>query len=251
MTPRPSPRCSAPTPKASEPVDSPLARTFMQARHYTPGPRTRGPVLYLVIHDMEAPEGPNTAENVGRWFAGPDSTGSTQYGVDNNSAVGYVHERDIAWGAPGLNHNGIHLELAGYARQTAAQWADLYSLQVFRIAIPLARDICQRNHIPMTYRDATQLRAQVPGITTHRAGSQAFKPGGHTDPGPDFPMTWFIRCVNGTTPPPLTLWALPTGAIVRPLSMTRGERVATPAEVQDKYLNRGWVQVPHAGPVVY
>lgn len=226
--------------------DSALVEAVMPALHYTPGPRSRGPVRYVVVHDMEAPEGPLTAENVGRWFQNPASTGSTQYGVDNNSRVQYVREADIAWGAPGLNHNGIHVELAGYARQSPAEWWDTYSLQMFRLAIPLVRDICTRHHIPIAYRTAPQLRADVPGITTHRQGSLAFKPNGHTDPGPSFPMEWFVRCVNGTEPPPLTLWALPDGAIVRPRGPAMpAQRIGSPTEVAERYLQRGWVQVAH------
>jgi len=229
------------------PADSPLASSVMPALHYTKGPRSRGPVRYVVVHDMEAPEGPLTAENVGRWFQNPASSGSTQWGVDNNSRVQYVREADIAWGAPGLNHNGIHVELAGYARQTAAEWWDTYSLQMFRLAIPLVRDICTRHRVPMAFRTAAALRADVPGITTHREGSLAFKPGGHTDPGPEFPMDWFVRCVNGTEPLPLTLWTLPDGAIVRPRTIgLPAQRIGSPAEVQDRYLARGWVLVGHA-----
>jgi len=48
----------------------------------------------------------------------------------------------------GMEWDGIHVELAGYARQTAAEWWDTYSLQMFRLAIPLVRDGCPHNREP-------------------------------------------------------------------------------------------------------
>ncbi len=52
-------------------TDSRLASSFVQARLYRVNPGR--PLRVIVLHDMEAPEGPRTAENCATYFAGPDA----------------------------------------------------------------------------------------------------------------------------------------------------------------------------------
>ena len=68
-----------------------------------------------------------SAESVARWFSRPSAQVSAHYCVDVDSIVQCVRERDIAWHARGGNAKSIGIELAGYARQTKAEWADAYS----------------------------------------------------------------------------------------------------------------------------
>jgi N-acetyl-anhydromuramyl-L-alanine amidase AmpD len=176
-----------------------LTIPFVQARNYTPANRTK--VDLIVIHDMEAPEKPDTAESVAKWFAGPTAPqASAHYCVDDDSIVMCVREKDVAWHAPGANSNGIGLEHAGYASQGAADWADPYSEAMLNISALLVRDICTRWQIPMNYVDAAGLLARQRGITTHLQVTNAFRQGDHTDPGPNFPMTHYIELVRGAQP---------------------------------------------------
>src|SRR4051794_37904817 len=101
---------------------------FIQAKNYTPT-KSRS-IDLLVIHDMEAPETGDTAENVAHYFANQpkgSSGSSAHYCIDNNSVVQCVRDHDVAWHAPGANHDGLGFEHAGYARQTAQEWNDAYS----------------------------------------------------------------------------------------------------------------------------
>ena len=173
------------------PTDSPIARSFLQAKSYTKGPR-RGPITVVVMHDMEAPETTKTAENVAQYFA-TTAPASAHYCVDSDSVVQCVREGDIAWHAPGANANGVGVELAGYAKQTAADWADPYSHAMLILAAQLVADICKRNKIPAVYVDAAGLKAGKHGITMHRDATAAFHQSTHTDPGPNFPMGMFVR----------------------------------------------------------
>ena len=112
------------------------------ARNFTPASRSRGDVKYVVLHTMESPEEADTAENVAAWFAGSTAPQtSAHYAVDNNSIVGMVDESDIAWAAPGANTNGMHIEHAGQAAQTAAQWQDAYSRGELNESAKLCADI--------------------------------------------------------------------------------------------------------------
>lgn len=239
--------------------DSLLARSFVQAKYYTRGPRTKGGIGYIVIHDMEAPEGPTTAENVASYFTHPLRPSSAHWNIDNNSIVQSVKETDIAWHCPGLNHNGIGIEHAGYARQTAAEWADPYSTATLTLSAALAAERAAHWDIPTVWRNAKDLRAGKRGFTSHREGSIAFNPGGHSDPGPNFPIDWYMgKVTHSSTPPPVPpasetaptaiaqkhLWSLPDGAIVQPRDNASALRLATPAQVQ-RFVAAGWTVHPH------
>lgn len=152
----------------------------------------------IVVHDMEADETQLTAENVARWFATvrPSPT-SAHYCVDNDSIVQSVQLRDVAFAAPNANRNGIHIELAGYARQTRADWLDEFSTETLLNAAELiATVIAPKTGIPVVFRNADALKRHERGITTHLEVTKAFNPGGHTDPGPNFPMAGFIGAIE-------------------------------------------------------
>lgn len=107
---------------------------FIQASGYTRATYPR--VVNLIpLHVMEARQGSNTAEAVGVWFSKPQMKtpgpvlpgfgprASAHAGVDQDSVVQYVLPGDVAWGAPGGNSNGYHVEHAGYSAETDADWA--------------------------------------------------------------------------------------------------------------------------------
>lgn len=186
-----------------EPDAGRLVDAVIPARHYT---RTGGRrVDLVVIHSMEAPEKPATAENVARWFAGPSAPkASAHYCVDQDSIVQGVLERDVAWAAPGANHDGIQVELAGYARQTRSDWFDPPSRAMLeRQVVPLVADICRRHRIPAVWLTATDLQAGAKGITSHVNVSRAFRRSDHTDPGAGFPHDWLIAQVRELLEPPV------------------------------------------------
>lgn len=173
---------------------------FLQAANYNAVPvRT---IDLLVIHDMEMPETVHTAEDCANFFHHQPrgSNGSSaHYCLDNNSAVQCVHDHDVAWAAPGANHNGLHFELAGRASQTPGQWRDKFDLQMLEIAAHLMALKAHRYHIPIHHVGPEGLRKGHSGITTHRditdsgIGGAA---GTHQDPGPNFPLFDFIQSVR-------------------------------------------------------
>lgn len=170
------------------------ANSYIQARHYHRG-RVR-PIGLVVIHDMEAPELATTAESVARYFQTTDRPASAHYNVDSDSIVCSVQEQDTAFHARGVNADGIGIEHAGYARQTTEQWLDLYGVAMLTRSAKLTADLCARYSIPVRFVDAAGLKRGDRGITTHKAASDAFNPGGHHDPGPNFPMDLYLAWVN-------------------------------------------------------
>lgn len=185
---------------------------FIPARFFTPTSGRK--VNYVVIHTMETPEGLTTAENVAFWFAGSTSPrASAHYCVDMNSVVQSVLEKDVAWAAPGANHDGIQIELAGKAGQTDEQWDDPYSQTELKLAALLVADICRRHNIPAVQVSTAGVLNGVRGITGHANVSQAFKGSDHWDPGPNFPWNEFIAEVQkALRPKPLTKWPVPIPA---------------------------------------
>lgn len=169
---------------------------FIRARHYTEGPR-RGPIELVVIHTMESPEKPDTAEAVARWFAGSTAPmASAHYCIDNNSVVQCVKDSDIAWAAPGGNHNGLQLEHAGRAVQTGSDWNDIYSRTMLARSAKLTAQLCVRHRIPIKWLSVMDLKTGRAGITSHANISAAFHKSSHTDPGPNFPVARYLQLVR-------------------------------------------------------
>ena len=164
-----------------------------------PSFKTR-PVDVVVMHTMEAPETSMTAENVAAWFGGvnpkyPPPKASAHYCVDNDSVIQCVRESDVAWHAPGANHNGIGVEMAGFAKQTKEQWEDEFSLAMLRRAACLVARLCREHKIPVTLLTPEDLKAKKRGLCGHDTVTKAFGGGTHWDPGPWFPWDTFLMLV--------------------------------------------------------
>lgn len=169
---------------------------FIQARNFNLANRDH--VRLIVVHTMENPEKPGTALGVARWFAGPQAPqASAHYCVDSATVVQCVKETDVAWGAPSANRDGVHIEHAGYGRQTLADWSDDYSSQMIRLSAQLAAEIAARWGIePRRLTIAEVADGKTPGFCGHADVTAAFRTkGGHIDPGPNFPWALYIARV--------------------------------------------------------
>lgn len=180
---------------------------FVQAKGFNRA--NRDVVHWIVLHTMEASEKGTTAEAVAEYFRTTDK-GSAHFCIDVDSVVGCVRLEDIAWGAPGANRYGAHLEHAGFARQTAAEWQDDYSQAMLaRSAAVAVQRIQTRFGMPTQFIDRDKLKAakkildagqKLPdglrGVTTHHEVSQAFKLSTHYDPGPHFPMAQYLELMR-------------------------------------------------------
>lgn len=173
---------------------------FIQAKHYTPvsedHPRK---VRLIVIHSMESEEKGETAENVARYFQTTEKPASAHYNIDNNSVVQCVQCKDVAYGAPGANRDGIHLEHAGRAKQTAAQWNDEYSSAMLKLSAEVCAMLCKKFGIPPVWLSPADLAAGKKGLTSHANVTlwqkSLGKPGSHTDPGEGFPVQKYCAMV--------------------------------------------------------
>ena len=167
---------------------------FVESPHATPA---RGRVVDVVVmHTMEIAERSDAAAICARWFQSRVSRVSAHYCVDAGTVIQCVREKDVAWHARGGNDRSIGVELAGFARQTSAEWADEYSAAVLSRAAQLVADICRRRRIPVRWLGAGDLVARRRGVTGHAEVSSAFRKSDHWDPGDAFPVEAFLDRVR-------------------------------------------------------
>lgn len=157
----------------------------------------------IVLHCMESAEASTTAERCAAYFATlpPDTPKAKQtsshYMLDCDTVVQGVLDHHIAYHAAGANQTGIGLEHAGYARQSRAEWLDPFGDRMLGLSVQLAARLCRRWDIPATFLRAGDLQQKnKAGITTHREVSVAFGRSTHSDPGPGFPIAWYIERVQ-------------------------------------------------------
>lgn len=157
--------------------------TRFRARR-TSGTRRLAAISLGVVHCTQGP----TALAAASWFANPRSQGSAHDVVDGNRCYRTLPPSVIPWGAPGANGRGWHLELAGFADWTRAQWLAHPAL-LNRGAYKLAWN--GRGLFPMVRLSRAELRAGARGVVDHKTCSAVFG-GSHWDPGPNFPWDVFM-----------------------------------------------------------
>lgn len=175
---------------------------FVPAMYSRPFTGTRK-IRLIVIHSMEFEEKGDTAETCACYFQNPcDERGTprpsaTHLCIDNNSIVRCVLDNNIAGAAPGANHDGLQIELAGFARQTESEWLDDYGKQLLDNAANAAAQFCLKYDIPVRHLTNDELAdGQSKGFTSHAQVSEVFKQSNHWDPGPGFPWKLFLEKVE-------------------------------------------------------
>src|SRR4051812_10470169 len=186
---------------------------------FIPAPNSGGTYtkVLLVVHDTEGPETVGGARGVIAYW-NKARTGSTQFVVDAKEIVQGVRETAYAWAAgTTANKYGIHVEHVGYASQTRDDWHDPYSTAELTLSAELFAELAHKHGIPIRRLTVEQIRHAVAtgnpadgGFCGHADITKAF-PGetSHTDPGPNFPWSWFMSMVReaaapapAPTPPP-------------------------------------------------
>lgn len=163
--------------------------------HYYEG---REKILRLIVlHTMEAPEGPQTAENIAAYFASGDVVASAHACVDQDSVVVCLPPSDTAFAAPGANADGYQIEHAGYASQDGAGWADAESQSMLRLSAAHARSIALAAGIPLRHLSDDELAAGAAGFVGHDQVSRVYRRSDHWDPGTSFPWSQYMGLVNG------------------------------------------------------
>ena len=154
------------------------------------------PIRVIVMHVMESPEKGNTAENVAHYFQNIPRPASAHICVDSDSIVQCVKDNDVAYAAPGVNRDGIHIEQAGFSSQSGAEWLDPYGILMINKAADAAAQYCLKYDIPPVRLSLKELKDGKKGIIGHWDATQVYKPNNHhTDPGESYPWQFFLTRV--------------------------------------------------------
>jgi hypothetical protein len=175
---------------AADPLKAPASLAYFPAAHSS-GPRQASQIKIIVLHSTEG----DTAAGAASWFHNPASGASTQIVCDDKIVYRCVADLVIPWAAPGANHQGLHIEHAGYAKWNWAKWMTHRNM-LKRSAYQAAR-WCKRYSIPPVWLSPDDLKAGKKGFTSHLNCTLAFPGGSHTDPGPGFPRWYYLRLVKG------------------------------------------------------
>lgn len=181
---------------------------FKQAKYFYSGRRQPKRTL-VIIHDMEVKQGATTAENVVNLFHGSNSPrASFHFAVDLNSISQGVKVGDTAWGAPHANHDGVHIEHAGYARQSRLEW--LREESMLNLSTALTAEIIfglgMYVQIKPRFLSDDEVMRGLSGLIQHRDLTRIYGPiGGHSDPGQNFPkdvyeekLRWWLPQIKET-----------------------------------------------------
>lgn len=174
---------------------------FLAAKSYSSfWPGRRNVPTVLVIHTAECFERTGAADDVAAYFAGlrgPAPLASAHFVVDDELVTQCVRLGDEAWHAPGCNYQGIGIEHAGYAAQTAEEWADAFSKKELTVSARLTKKLATLFNIPIVKLSPDDLVAKKSGFAGHVDVTNAFNKGiGHQDPGPHFPFEEYLQLVR-------------------------------------------------------
>lgn len=174
---------------------------FVQARNYSLRYPRQREITLVVIHTMECHDTRlDAAEDVADWFAGrtryTPPMASAHYNIDLDSLVQCVREVDVAWHANQVNDRSVGIEHAGFARQTADDWADAPSSAILLQSARLVARICRERSIPLRRLSPEEIRSGEPGLCGHVDVTRAYgNKSGHTDPGEHFPWASYLALV--------------------------------------------------------
>lgn len=221
----------------------------LQAYHVSSG--ANAPVHRVVIHATAPGLGGihasdnGEARNTAHYFQSPTSGGSAHYIEDGSDEEHCVHDAAIAWHAP-PNTGSIGIEICAEAHYDAAQWGTNEVKACMEKAAARCAELCHRFGLPVVHLHAADLLAGKRGIAGHVDVSQAWHMSDHTDPGPNFPWSYFLARVEahmGTAPAPAPKPVVPAHQAAPAFPgriLQLGVHGNDVLEYQTQMLHRGW-----------
>lgn len=164
-----------------------------------------------VFHDNEGPQENRSAQGLANYLKSID--GGYNDIIDNVDTVHVADDNIVVWGAGGVNQRAIHACFIGYAKQTAAQWADPYSAAEIDRGAAWAAQKSTQHGLPLVHLTPDQVaHGGIKGFCTHGDVSVHYPDSlGHTDPGAAFPMELLLEKARQLIDPPVTSLRDPQG----------------------------------------
>lgn len=166
-----------------------LKRAWIASPNYSS--RGGSSVRLVIIHTAE---GATTYEALGNFFKGSSAGVSSHVGIDDKAGKcgEYVKRGNKAWTAGDANPYSVNAELCGFASWSPAEW-DRHPNMLANCAQWIAEE-CKYYGIPIKKLNASQAQSGQKGVCGHVDVSG---PGGHWDPGPNFPWSRVINDAAG------------------------------------------------------
>ena len=155
-------------------------------------------IKYIILHTTENQCVPGVARNVAMYFHGMmPHPASAHYVVGTEICINCVPDNSEAYHCKSpMNEISIGVEMTGYAAFTKEQWASPLVLAMLDRATSLVAYKCSEHNIDAKFINAAGLKAGIGGISFHSEVSKAWHNTDHQDPGPNFPIDFFISEVN-------------------------------------------------------
>ncbi|HEY6332752.1 MAG TPA: peptidoglycan recognition family protein [Blastocatellia bacterium] len=175
-----------------------LEVNLVQARWFHKGRINK--VVQIIIHTAECPLVVGAEHGVANYFKTEDRQASAHLTVAPTGIVQSVRLEDTAWAAKNANSNGVHIEHAGYAAFTAAQWQEPLAQQELELSAQLCAALLKHFGLPavqVQYKNPDVLHGD-PAVIQPGIGFHDLVPlhGSHTDPGAGFPRAAYISRVG-------------------------------------------------------
>jgi len=176
-----------------------LRRVWIPSPNYSS--RGGSGVRLVIIHTAE---GATDFRSLGAYFSNPSAGVSSHVGIDDEAGVigEYVKRDSKSWTSGNANPYSVNCETTGFAAWGPKEW-EQHGNMLDNTARWIAEE-CKRYGIPIQKLSAAQASSGR-GVCGHVDVSG---PGGHWDPGPDFPWDKVIAAaksgghVYGPPPPP-------------------------------------------------
>ena len=169
-----------------------LTRKWIPSPNYSS--RGGSQVRLVIIHTAE---GARTYEDLGAFFASGSAGVSSHVGIDDKAGkVGeYVKRPDKAWTAGDANPYSVNAELCGFASWSTATWKQ-HPAMLDNTARWIAEE-CRHYGLPIVKLGPNEASHGGRGVCGHVDVSG---PGGHWDPGPNFPWREVIEAAKNGGP---------------------------------------------------
>jgi N-acetyl-anhydromuramyl-L-alanine amidase AmpD len=153
-------------------------------------------ILAIALHSTESKDLKGTKDDLNgvfSWFNNPASDASAHAGIDGDANIDiWVPSTQKAWTILSLNAVTLNIEFVGRAGQSANEWEEAQIKAGARLSAYWGR----RFGLPMVKGEVKKVNGAAvvtqKGIIRHSDLTDAGF-GTHTDPGPNFPMSDFIR----------------------------------------------------------
>jgi hypothetical protein len=184
-----------------------LKRDWIPSPNYSS--RGGSGVRLVIVHTAE---GATTYKALGNYFSSGSAGVSSHTGIDDTAGrIGeYVKRPDKAWTAGNANPYSVNVELCGFAAWSPTEW-ERHPDMLNNCARWIAEE-CKHYGIPIVKLGPNEAMHGGRGVCGHVDVSG---PGGHWDPGPDFPWSKVIAAaksggpVYGPAPEPEPVGRLP------------------------------------------